>query len=106
MGIPERGCPRDTCAAPVLPMTAAAVKAARARSSAHRETMRYPSMVEAAEGAGVRPVHAAAGCRSKPEATAACEAARMAQLAWTAEPAGATQLTGRSEEHTSELQSP
>jgi len=64
----------------------AAVKAARTRSSARSETVRYPSMVVTAEGTGVRPVHAAAGNRSRAEATAACETTRMTELAWPAKP--------------------
>jgi hypothetical protein len=76
----------------------AAMKAAGARSSARGESLGCPSMVEAAEGAGVRPVHSTAGSRSRMEASAPRKTTRMkpsstnamSEAALMTKPAGST----------------
>ena len=68
-----------------LPVTSTAVgatksspmKAAGTRSAARSESLGCPTMVEAAEGTGVRPVHATAGSRSRVDASVPRKSTRM-----------------------------
>ena len=76
----------------------AAVKAACTRSSARSETVRYPSMVVTAEGAGVRPVHSTPGNRARMKASGPAKSTRMqtastntvSEAALMTKPAGST----------------
>jgi hypothetical protein len=73
-------------AAAVEASETSAMKAAGARSAARSETLRYPSMVEAAEGAGARP---AKSTRMQSRRTnTASEVAWMTKFARTTKPAG------------------
>ena len=83
-------------AAETAAMRATAVKAARARSTARSESLGHPSMVEAAEGARVRPIRSMAGSRSGMEASAASKSARMksASTSTVSEAALVTKPTG------------